>query len=121
MPPMLFQPSPPRFDFFAATRLTVRSTSGRVRPMRSFPLLLTLFLSFVGGASAAPPTSTSNAGGPRLASVEPFLLVQGTVATLKGTGLGATQGTTRVRFGGLEATEFLSWSDSQVRATVSTA
>lgn len=54
---------------------------------------------------------------PDVAPVEvsaPLLVAHGGVVHLSGSGFGDTQGASTVRFGGVPATEYLSWSDSAI-------
>jgi 5-hydroxyisourate hydrolase-like protein (transthyretin family) len=58
---------------------------------------------------------------PVIASISPTSGVVGTVVTIKGSGFGATRGTSYVKFGGLKATSYPSWSDTQVTCKVPAA
>jgi RHS repeat-associated protein len=81
------------------------------------------------GAGAGPvsvnvSTVTSNQNvvfttpDPIITSVSPSTGPVNTLVTINGSGFGATQGTSTVTFGGVAATSFSSWSNTQIQATV---
>jgi photosystem II stability/assembly factor-like uncharacterized protein len=51
---------------------------------------------------------------PDVVSISPDMGPEGSEVTVKGCDFGATQGTSYVSFGAVAATEYISWSDSQV-------
>ncbi|MCI0674091.1 MAG: hypothetical protein L0Y64_26895, partial [Myxococcaceae bacterium] len=57
-------------------------------------------------------------GSPHSVTSADFLAVRGGILTLKGKGLGATQGASVVRVGEALASEYLSWTDTEVRVRV---
>jgi serine protease len=52
--------------------------------------------------------------GPRISSISPSSGNAGTIVTLNGFLFGTSQGTSSVSFGGVPATEYVSWSDSKI-------
>jgi len=55
---------------------------------------------------------------PYVSGISPKSGVQGTMMTINGTGFGATRGTSYVKFGGVKATNYVSWSATQIQVKV---
>jgi Tol biopolymer transport system component len=51
---------------------------------------------------------------PYVSGISPKSGVQGTVVTINGSGYGATRGTSYVKFGGVKATNYVSWSATEI-------
>ncbi len=56
-----------------------------------------------------------------ITSISPKSGIGGTVVTIKGTGFGAKRGTSYVSFGGVKATNYVSWSPTQIKVKVPAA
>ncbi|MBM2813596.1 MAG: hypothetical protein HW421_358 [Ignavibacteria bacterium] len=56
--------------------------------------------------------------GPTITGINPATLVIGDTVTITGTGFGASKGTSKVSFGLNNATEIVSWSDTQIQSKV---
>ncbi len=79
-------------------------------------------------ASRKGPLTVTTAGGisnivyfkvkPTVNSFTPTQAVAGTVVTVNGTGFGSTRGVSYVNFGGVKATSYPSWSNTQVKVKV---
>jgi alpha-tubulin suppressor-like RCC1 family protein len=82
--------------------LTVRGTSGSLN--HTAPLALTV-------------TSIGTQQPPHIASL-PALSARGVVTTIMGSDFGATQGGSSVSFGGVNATQVKTWSDTQITVIV---
>jgi|GEM_PF-1210249 len=73
-----------------------------------------------GGGYDAFVVKIGNSASPSLTSISPTSGVPGTQVTLTGTGFGAVQGTGSVWLGNKLAGSIVSWSDTQIVATVAT-
>ncbi|HEY6141509.1 MAG TPA: SBBP repeat-containing protein, partial [Thermoanaerobaculia bacterium] len=73
-----------------------------------------------GGSFDAFVVKIGNSASPSLSSINPTSGVPGTQVTLSGSGFGAVQGTGSVWLGNKLAGSIVSWSDTQVVATVAT-
>ncbi len=82
--------------------LTVRGTSGSLN--HTAPLALT-----VTSGGTKPP--------PQIASL-PVLNARGVVTTITGSDFGAVQGSSSVSFGGVNAAQILTWTDTQITVIV---
>jgi alpha-tubulin suppressor-like RCC1 family protein len=83
-------------------KLTVRGTSGSLNHTASLALTVT------SGGTQTPP---------QIASL-PALSASGVVTTIAGTDFGAVQGGSSVSFGGVNAAQILTWTDTQITVKV---
>jgi len=71
----------------------------------------------LGGNVTASLLSLSAVMGvsPSITSVSPGPVLRGNVLTISGINFGAAQGSSEVRIGGVEAAQYLAWSDTQIQ------
>jgi alpha-tubulin suppressor-like RCC1 family protein len=72
------------------------------------------------GGTASVSLTLSRLPSPSLAS-SPTVVMPGALLTLRGSGFGATRGSTVVRVGGVPVEEYVSWMDTQVSVRVALA
>ncbi len=75
---------------------------------------LNVTVTTVGGESNAAPFSVL----PRVTKLVPKYGVQGATIVVKGSGFGATRGTSYMKFGTLKATTYVSWTATEIQVKV---